>query len=218
MKTFFCFISLVLLISCSESEVLFINPQPAGIESVKTIDSQLCGTYISLLDSTVLKIEPNLVTLSHFLDLKFSKNEMDSADFLKNDTLWLNKEKLNLPVKHIGDSELIYLPITDTMFFSGSTYTLKYYRNHYFINKSYHNKYYELCCIYFKPKKQVLYIKKLYKADRDLIERVTPIITSTDSVAAKCLLIDPTRRELRRLLRKNIFRISSVYKKVKPHD
>jgi hypothetical protein len=238
-RILFLAISLALLASCDEGmpEVTFDNPQPAEIENETFFGKRIQGTYVqqvysssftdeSLLpiaeDTTLLAVAPDLVTALHKTWYKGHRNDL----FLADSSIRTDKQAIAdyaqdqgfANVRWEGDTLRAFQEIKDTIFQLNGENVLRHFRGSYFMNQRLANGRWALTRARLQGK--YLTFSKVYAYDSTgtLYQEITPVkLTKTqkDTTESIELSINPTKKELRKIIREDLFVTESVYKRIK---
>jgi hypothetical protein len=138
MKTrkFTTLILLVIILSSCGPEIRFEEPQPTGSRNLKKIPKEYWGLYINQTDSSLLKINANMITQiwDQFTTLSEDQmiNEFDTI-FLQ-DTLIQFTENLFLDFKIKGDSTIVHSYGSDTIYIISPNQLLRRQKGYLFLN------------------------------------------------------------------------------------
>lgn len=127
---------LVGLFSC-EPSVTFNEPQPVGKKALLEFPKSLTGEYISLTDSSTLKIQNQIIERIYDRNYKIAKSELDSNYKIVGDTLIDLTSNEKTDFVEIGDSLQIHIYNVDTLFQISDSDVLKKFKGYYFINSLY---------------------------------------------------------------------------------
>ena len=136
LKIISTFIIIASLYAC-EPPNTFTEPQPTDTDNLSKFPKRLQGEYISLLDSSTLTINNELIQRSYELNYKIHPNQIDSTCILSSDTLiFLNTNERAL-IKRDGDSLVLYFHNIDTLFQMNNDHVVRKFKGYYFLNTHY---------------------------------------------------------------------------------
>lgn len=239
-RILFLILGLSLLASCGDEmpEVTFDNPQPADIENETSFGKRILGTYEqqvyssssvtdeSLLpmaeDTTILTVGPDLITALHKTRYKGHRNDLvlDDSSMRTDNQAIVNyaQDQGFANVRWEGDTLLAFQEIKDTIFQLNGENVLRHFRGSYFMNQRLTNGRWSLTRARLQGKHLTFSKVYAYDSTGTLYQEITPVkLTKTqkDTTESIELSINPTKRELRKIIREDLFMTESVYKRVK---
>lgn len=205
----------ILLLSECGPEVKFKSPQPEGKPNLKQIPGSFIGSFESMNDSSVLQIDSSVIYVL------WKPNELIPIDSLtkdlkfrvQRDTSVILENEFTVDVKVTDDLSKAYVTAREKVFAVSDSQVVRKYKNYCFLNFRTKDGFWKV---------QILRIKNKYLEFNDLvaskeidaIEEFTHIVTIKDTTLNKNLeyQLNPTRKELKRILRSRSF--EKNYRKV----
>ena len=129
-------ILLVLIYGCGPS-VTFDQPQPVDTKSLSKFPNRILGDYLSADQSTKLTIAERTISKTFDYDVKIQKDSLDSASYLKGDTIINRETGEKIKAELTGDSIKVHIHEVDTLFSISDSNVLKKYKGYYFLNIQY---------------------------------------------------------------------------------
>ncbi len=240
MKRILFFIGcMAMLVACGEQmdEVTFDSPQPADIENETTFGKRIQGRYEqqvystsfadeSLLpmsdDTTILTVGADRITALHKTWYKGHRNDLTLADSSMRENkeaiaTYAEQQGFSL-VRWEGDTLRAFQETKDTIFQLNKINVLRHFRDSYFMNKQLSNGRWSLTRAKLQGKYLTLSKVYAYDSTGTLYQEITPVKLTKmqkDTTETTELSINPTRKELKRIIREDLFQTESVYKRVK---
>lgn len=238
-RILFLFFGIAAFAACDGNidEVTFDNPQPAEIENETTFGKRILGVYEQQVystsyvddnllpmadDTTFVTMEPRLVKALHKTWYKGHRNDLALAD----SSIRANNQAIVIDAQHQGftkvrwdgDTLRAFRETRDTIFQVNEANVLRHFRGSYFMNKQLPNGRWKL--IRARLQGKYLTFSKVYAYDSTgaLYQEITPVrLTKTrkDTSESTEISLNPTRKELKRIIREDLFQPESVYKRVK---
>lgn len=207
------------LVAC-EDVVKFEEPQPVGKKGLNQIPGRLRGTYFSASDSTFLTI--NKTQIIEWVDIE-SRTLIDSLDIeidstkitgQTSDSIQISEGAYTLSFKFLpGDSVIVYYSYKYTIFEISHDHLLKRFKGHYFLN-------YRRTDNNWRVRRLTLNNDDLSFSRIRVPEDITQLKEITevqelksDSVKVISYKLNPTRKELKRLMNHS-FSETKKYKKL----
>jgi hypothetical protein len=131
------------LIAC-EPQVTFTEPQPADIDNLSKFPERLQGEYVSLKDSSTLQINHSMIRRMYDVEEKMHLSQLDSNTQLSGDTLLYVDTQQKEAIRREGDSLVVHIRYTDTIFQIDYDNVVRKYKGYYFLNKRYDKESWEV--------------------------------------------------------------------------
>ncbi|MFO7842212.1 MAG: hypothetical protein R6V16_00250 [Bacteroidales bacterium] len=184
--------------------IWFKSPQPEGRKNLDTFPNELIGKYISTQDSSVIIINKHKVIKQFHEELLMSRIEFqeETGDSLAKDTSFLFTDNWHIKVKSYGDSVKVFSWKDEVQFEISSDQLLREYRNIYFLNYRDTGDYWKVKILYMSAD-TLEYDDILSTEDMNKIKLLTSVKEQRDTSKERDTryFLDPTRRELRKILR-----------------
>ena len=127
-------IAFFFFVSCSGSgHTSFSAPQPDGAKDLSAFPRRMVGQYVSEDKSHSLFIAQNLIYRVFDYDITVHKNNLDSGDVIKGDTLI--SAGMSFKIKQIGDSIKTHYHAVDTVFALDKNNPIRKYKGYLFTNR-----------------------------------------------------------------------------------
>jgi hypothetical protein len=218
MKKYFKYLILSLLWAC-DTPLRFEKSQPEGVNIERGFNADYQGVYINENDETqTLSILPNLILLESKFNQKSHFNDLDTAEIKNlNATVDLkNREQVLKTIQENGyqaqvrgDTIILNFYKKDTLFSLGQDTELKYFQKNYFLNYKQdvppdsNIGAWEVKVLSLTRKKYLTIADITEPQDLDNIVQITDYQElKDDSGKVITRSINPTPKELKRLLRK----------------
>ncbi len=130
------FVILISMTAC-EPTVTFNEPQLVGTGNLSKFPKRLQGQYQSLADGSVLSIGDKLIIRVYDYDNKVHLNQLDSTSQLSGDTIIDLETNERTIIKHEGDSLIVHVHYTDTLFQLDYDNVVRKFKGYYFLNTRY---------------------------------------------------------------------------------
>jgi hypothetical protein len=205
------FFSLTLAAIClfaCQPPIVFDKPQPADIAALGGFPTRIQGKYLSLEDSSFLKITAQSIIKNYDFYQKIHISQLDSNQQLIGDSLFDLKTNEGEFIQIEGDSIVEHIKEADTLFTIDELNILKKFKGYYFVN------------IYAPP--NTWQVKKLeilkgqltlnsisQKEDLEQLKAITETIQDTVPY-----VFSPTRQQFRKFVRNEGFRDSEKFVKI----
>ena len=187
----------------------FNEPQPPNTNNLSAFPKRIQGQYLSIEDSSILKITVNLICRIYDFDQKMNINQLDSNTVLSGDTIIDNNTKEKTIIKKVGDTLINHIHSIDTLFRLGNTDILRKFKGYYFINTYCGKDCWEVKKIKFK--KGRLSISEISSTqDIEKLQEITE--NFQDTVSFK---FSPTKKQFKEFIKKNGFSDSEVFIRMK---
>ena len=213
------YVVLGFLFGCGDmAYVRFEEPQPQGKKALKSFDKKLHGSFASYSDSSATLIINSSLILERFeiifkshindLDIAIDSNatDVDTLDYMIK-----KLEELNYQIEIIGDTIIGRSTLIDTVFEISNTQILKKVKGSYFLNYQEGENYWRVNRIDIKE--DTIFIGHISPSDTllqfDFVTKNEEI--AEDSSITKEYVINPTRREFKKLMKRNSFENASCY-------
>jgi hypothetical protein len=143
LRVFSTLVIVISLIAC-EPQVTFTEPQPAGIDNLSKFPERLQGEYVSLNDSSTLQINQSMIRRMYDVEEKMHPSQLDSNTRLSGDTLLYVDTQQKEAIRREGDSLIVHIRYTDTIFQIDYDNVVRKYKGYYFLNKRYDKESWEV--------------------------------------------------------------------------
>ena len=184
--------------------IWFKVPQPKGVENLKIFPEILLGKYSSVADTSIIRIESDRIISEYRENLLMTKAEFreETGDSISTDTSFTFIGNWNINIKSFGDSVKVFSRKDDELFKISDRHILREYKGYYFLNQKDTNDYWGVKVIrLFKDTLEFDFI--LSDEDIKNIKNITSVETVKDSSEeSTSYYLDPTKRELKRILKK----------------
>lgn len=213
MKKLIYLLFFILLISCEESEIRF--EKPIGNRIIREFKQKDLGFYVSKEDSNfIIEVKKNFIVQKRISNETIAQSTIDSSTFfsVKNDYLIDSLNNHYKIIRHELDSVIIENIWTDTIFSFSRNELLKKGQNRYYLNYKSNE---EWLVRTLEIKNNQLQIGKLKVDSLQAIKEYTEVKTDTiDDKGTHKHYISPTKRELKKLLKENVFEQQGIFEKV----
>jgi len=112
----------------------FREPQPAGVDYLSAFPSRFQGKYLSKDKASYLQISDNCLVRTYDFDLKLRKDSLPEQYSLKQDSVYDKHSGKTEKVLIAGDSLLMHLFESDTIFCISDEQVLKKFKGYLFMN------------------------------------------------------------------------------------
>lgn len=200
------------MVSCVPN-MYFDEPQPTKDNNEFMFKHKYQGVYESLTDSSILIVSEFKIVQKWDYILKFSKHDLDSIEDInfKNETLNYRDVGITFTVKVDGDSAIVRVQSKETIFHISNSNILRYYKNTYFLNYRNSNNLYKVKILDLNRKGELIF--KSLQTGSQSISSLKEIIT-IDSLNKNDYTVKPSKREIRKLLRSDLFAEDSKFIKL----
>lgn len=133
------FIILTSLFSCMPPAT-FTEPQPVDTKNISKFPKRLQGVYVNTADTadhSILSVSDKLVQVTYDFDYKVHPNQLDSASQPSGDTIIHPETKEKTKIVYDGDSIVIHVHRTDTLFQLDCDNVVRKFKGCYFFNTRY---------------------------------------------------------------------------------
>jgi hypothetical protein len=136
--------AVVMFLAGCQNEVTFDKPQPPDTSHIHSFPDRIQGHYQHPEDLQSLYISDKMVTAPYDNTDRYSKNGLDSAQYLSGDTL-INKTTGQRELAVVtGDSIIVHHQGIDTLFAVSSQGVLKKFKGYFFLNRQLASSYWEV--------------------------------------------------------------------------
>jgi hypothetical protein len=221
MKNTIYILSLIFLLGCGDYKyVRFETAQPNGVNESKSFNRKVIGIYINCSNpDEKLTITNNQILNSRTLKLKIHRNDLDFDSTITIDRSIDNELKThfsrdgyNIEIK--GDTINASQTRIDTVFMISENQVLKKFKGSYFLNFKQEERFWEVSLL--KLIKDTLLIGQIFPSDTllrfDFVTK-TEEFNSKDSTTKTEFLINPSKREFKKLMKPNYFEKCGCYYK-----
>ena len=206
----FCaiFIQLFAFVGCEP--VRFHEPQPANTSDESSFPNRILGRYRSQTDQSVLEIQEKTVIRMTDEQYLIHKTEFDSAMRQTGDSVRNPYFVSKYEVFPAGDSFLVHITATDTLFVFDKYHILRKFKQHYFMNQFVDSTGWIVQTLKMESGKCI--ISKINSKEE--IEKLNEITgNAIDSVPAENYSL--TKKQMKTLLKSGGFREKEVFVKEK---
>ncbi|RPH34585.1 MAG: hypothetical protein EHM93_00720 [Bacteroidales bacterium] len=215
-------VALITLTTCGP-DIKFAEPQPKGVSSLKKIPSLYFGRFKGLADSTYIIIDSVSVKkewrTTELIPLDSLEKELkisikSDTTILVKDNLLLDKtsESLLLTINLCNDSAKVRVKGYETLFAISDSQQVRHYHKFCFLNYKTRDGYWLVKSLNLKGD-LLSYSDLIDSKEIENIYSITKVITVKDtSNRVVEYRINPTRKELRRIIRKK--KIENGYKRI----
>lgn len=123
----------LLVLAACEAPATFDQPQPADTRDQERFPRRLQGAY-QAEDSTELLIDATTVIKRIDLELPLGPADLDSTLTLLGDSIRVEDSGETFAFRRVGNTLMVHVLHTDTLFRIGEGQVLRKYRGHYFLN------------------------------------------------------------------------------------
>jgi len=216
------FISLIILLlafsSCIQ-ELNFEEPQPTENKNETKFKNKFRGEYLCIEDSSILVIDKNKITQNWDIETKLTKTQIDTISELelKDGLLYIENNELPLNVDFLGDTAVVSYKYKEIIFNISDEELLRYFKGIYFLNYKQSENSWNVKTLSFN-KDGFLTINKIY-ANEDEIKKIKDLTNIEETIDDEGTIIDytvhPTRKELKEILKSNLFKEGKTFIKIK---
>jgi hypothetical protein len=206
----------IFLFSCDENRIFFDKPQPEGIKNLEKLPNSYIGEYMDI-DSTILKIDKNLITKTYKYYLLLKKQEIDTNKQLKieNNYLINNLTNEKFLFRQVNDTFYIEEIKIDTIFNLSENNIAKKFKGNLVLN-------YKSDSVWkveiFSLSKNIL--KQMELNSKDLFDKLSTIsenevIIDSSKTDTLKMILKPTKKEFKEILDLKDSLVKNVYFKIK---
>ena len=192
---------LIFLLSCGPY-VWFKQPQPQGKADLKSFPEKLLGKYISVTDSSVIRIDSFKIVKEYRENLLMTKDEFkeETGDTIPADTSFIFATNWNISIHSFNDSIELFSSCDDVLFSISERNILKEYKGYYFLNLKDTNNYWQVNIL--RLEKDTLEFDDILteKDIKNIKNRIT-VEVLTDSSEQKQYILNPSKRQIRKILK-----------------
>jgi hypothetical protein len=126
---------LIFCIGCGPY-IWFKVPQPEGFSNLESFPDDIQGEFISLTDTSTIRIEFDEIVQEYRENLIMTKTEFreETGDSISTDTSFKFADKWDVKVMSIGDSVYVYSRKDEQLFKISDENILREYKGYYFLN------------------------------------------------------------------------------------
>ena len=200
----FAILFLIFLMGCGPY-IYFKSPQPDRKKNLSSFPANITGAYISDSDSSLLVIEPTIISKKRFEKMYMSMESYkeETGDTIVKDTSFIFTDNWLIEMTVMGDSVYVNSSREEDVFVISENQLLRKYRGYYFLNYKDSNDLWRVELI--KLTKDTLEFGDiLTKEDIERIKGITSVesyIDSTDSGKSTKYYLNPSPREIRKILK-----------------
>ncbi|CAN5486417.1 hypothetical protein BH10BAC4_BH10BAC4_21930 [soil metagenome] len=197
------FTTLAVAKSCDKAD--FETPQPTGAKNLTNVPTKLHGKYVSLEDSSVLRINDRSIIRDKTANYTMHRSELDEKERLKvkHDTTFY-EDNMHISLRLFGDSIKAKIDYVDTLIYI-SDYGVIKYANDYFLSK--------------RNSKQKWEVTKLTLNRKELV--ISSTFTKEDVAALRkqlktsdtTLVFNPTKIQFKKFVKEGGFRNQEKFKR-----
>ena len=203
----FVFLVLVFLIGCGPY-IYFKSPQPKNKKNIESIPKNLFGTYMSIVDSSLLIIDSETIVKKRFENMYMSVESYkeETGDTIIKDTSFVFTDNWLINMSVMGDSVLINSSREEVLFKISENQLLRKYKGYYFLNFKDTNDLWKVELIK-RTKDTLEFGNILTKEDIEKIKGITPVESYTDSTESgksTKYYLNPARKDLKKILKGRI--------------
>lgn len=136
LKIIYAIIILTSFNAC-EPRITFSEPQPSNTKNISKFPNRIQGHYLSLSNSSSLKINNKLIQRVNDFDYVIHPNQLDSATRLLGDTLIDIETNQRELIRRDGDSLVIHIHNVDTLFHMNYDNVVRKAKGYLFLNTRY---------------------------------------------------------------------------------
>jgi hypothetical protein len=203
-KILFLFTTLAVAKSCDKAD--FETPQPAGVKNLTTVPTKLHGKYVSLEDSSVLRINERTIVRDKTENYTIHKSELDEKEKLKvkHDTAFY-EDNMHISLKLFGDSIKAKVDYNDTLLYISDHGSIRKYGNGYFLSRE--NSKQKWVVTKLVLNKNELAINSTFtKEDIDALRK---LLKTSDTT----LVFNPTKNQFRKFVKEGGFRSQEKFRR-----
>jgi hypothetical protein len=190
-------------------EVSFDEPQPAGESNLSKIPKRLHGNYLNLSDSSTLVIDDKIMKRNYNYNYLILKDELDSTFLISGDTLF-NQYGEKHVFRQYGDTLLVQINTTDTLFNLNYDNVMRKFMGYYFINNRLGETSWEVTKINLSNG----FLKMSYVASEESIKTLQSITEANhDTIAPESYSV--TKKQFKEFIKSNGFDIEETYIRLK---
>jgi len=214
------FMLLLLAFGCGkvQESIDFLEPQPNTSENENSFNKRYRGHYRNLADSTQLLILQDRIIESRSIPVAFSRNDLDSTftvDKTNDEQIKLVLAKENITVdRFAGDTIYSILATRDTIFKISDQNVCRFFKGSYFLNYTDDQATWKVHRLTLNKKE--LSLSRIMPTDSlfELLPVREKVIIRDDSGRVAHYQIKPSKKELKKLVKHNVFVESDKWIKV----
>ncbi len=211
------FIAVILVSSCGEPPVVFIEAQPQDLDAKAYFEPIYRGVFLCESDSATVYVKAKTIHKEKEYNFKTTLEEIDSIQGaeLIGDQLWLEGFEEPVPVEIEGDSISGEILFRDTLFEIGKGQVLKFFRGHHILNKKLIDEKWEVLILSIDYDLNLRLYEAAMPEDLGKLDKVTPVKDiSTEEIDQ--ILLAPTVTEFRNIMRMHlVFQECDLYRRMK---
>ena len=204
------------LFSCEpDNRVKFEASQPESVKEISSFRLLRRGTYKNFKSpKKKIEIKKNTITTSTLFQFTVDRNKVDIGTMSKvdrqNDSSLIEYfEKLGGDVKIDGNDIHYSQTVIDTVFFIGKEQILKHYKKSYYLNFRTSDSLWTVYRMKFNG--DTLLYGEITPSDTLLKYDYAKIDSSMTNNKAKAYILNPDKKELRKLMRSDAFKFTEKY-------
>jgi len=204
------------LYSCEpDNRVKFETPQPESVKEIDHFRLLRRGVYVNYKSpKKKIEIKKDIITTSTLFQFTVDRNtveisKLSDVDRQNDSSLIAYFEKLGGDVKIEGDDIHYSQTLVDTIFLINETHILKHYKRSYYLNFRANDSLWTVYRMKFHG--DTLLYGEITPSDTLLKYDYTKIDSSMTKSKAKAYILNPDKKELRKLMRSNAFKFTEKY-------
>lgn len=216
MKTpvsYFCLLIFLLpfaFSSCEQQPALeFEEPQPANVKNANEFKKKFRGEYLSLEDTSVLQILPNLLIRKSSYLFHVSKKDLDTMkDYsIQNNRLYGPEFSTGVNFLLKNDTLEFSSNSVDTLFkVDGNENIIRFYKGHYYLNHKTPQNRWRLSSLSFNKDGKLLYTAVTDSTDLKNMQEITNVDSVLDTEGKTVAHISkPAKKEFKKFVKKGGF-------------
>ena len=205
---YFPFALVAIVMFACQLPVQFTEPQPKDVVPLDAFPRRIQGKYLSSEDSSSLQITSNALIRTYDFNQKLHLSQLDSNKQIIGDSLYDLRTNTGQLIQIEGDSIVMHVYESDTLFAIDTENVLKKFKGYYFVSIKVSSDNWEVKELEFSHGKLTL-SGISPKEDLEHLKAITE--TTQDTVP---YIFSPTRQQFKKFVREEGFRDSEVFMKI----
>jgi hypothetical protein len=212
----------ITILSCSflgvlnscQPPVVFVEPQPVGVESISSIPESYMGIYWCKIDSVSLFVDDKAFIKSKelLLSMTIEEIEADPDLELQNGKIYVRSWDQSFPIESKGDTIISKIIIKDTLFVISPEQILKPFKGYLILNTKLDENVWGVMLVSHEGEGILSLAYAELPENLSVLDSITPVETlaKKDNIETQ-ILIRPTREEFEQILKNRILFDASYY-------
>lgn len=213
------FTLLVFLFQACEQELFFKEPQPRSDRDEHRFKSRYQGDYLCLEDSSILTISEKGMSREWNYEVRMTEEQVDTSPGIAiKDGRVISELNLDaVSLRYEGDTAVMTWTRRRSEFFISKEHVLRYFKGHYFLNRKRTESSWTVQTMQL-DKEGKLTIKEIFVNDDAIasMKSFTEVEEETDEEGKlNETSVKPTKREMKDILKADVFKETETFQKIK---